>query len=113
MTWLASLSPIQTPLEQTHLHGVPLPQAIGQLVCQAMGGPAPSNAALHKRWLLVSKALKTRQGSVVVPIGQLRVGLTRHRALLFKALADETGILPCSIIAGQSRAGEMRSPHML
>jgi hypothetical protein len=29
-------------------------------------------------------SLRTKIGSVVVPLGQLKVGLARHRALLFK-----------------------------
>ncbi|KAG4152149.1 hypothetical protein ERO13_D04G104400v2 [Gossypium hirsutum] len=50
-------------------------------------------------WRQCSDDLKDCLGSVVVPIGSLSVGLCRHRALLFKVLAD-TIDLPCRIAKG-------------
>lgn len=51
------------------------------------------------RWKSVSKRLRTQQKSVVVPIGRLSIGFCRHRAILFKELADFIG-LPCRIAQG-------------
>lgn len=50
------------------------------------------------------KGLKLRHGSAVIPIGQLSVGLPRHRALLFKALADACE-LPCRLLRGRFYTG--------
>ena len=44
--------------------------------------------------------------SVVVPIGLLAMGAARHRALLFKVLADELG-MPCRILKGRRLPGEL------
>ena len=50
------------------------------------------------------KGLKLRHGSAVIPIGQLSVGLPRHRSLLFKALADACE-LPCRLLRGRFYTG--------
>jgi hypothetical protein len=36
----------------------------------------------------------------VLPIGEVKVGLARHRALLFKSLADACR-LPCKVVRGE------------
>ncbi|KAL2893080.1 Serine/threonine-protein kinase CTR1 [Bienertia sinuspersici] len=54
---------------------------------------------LHTRWEVVSKRLKEHHKCVVLPIGSLSSGLCRHRAILFKKLADYVG-LPCRIAQG-------------
>ena len=46
----------------------------------------------------------TRLGKRVVLIGELRVGICRHRALLFKYLADLLG-LRCRVARGEYRYG--------
>jgi hypothetical protein len=51
------------------------------------------------RWKAVSKQLRKRHRCVVVPIGSLSIGFCRHRAILFKSLADFIG-LPCRIAQG-------------
>jgi Ethylene-responsive protein kinase Le-CTR1 len=53
-----------------------------------------------------AQRLKEERRSVVVPIGLIRVGLARHRALLFKYLADETGVLRCCVVRGKAYTGE-------
>ncbi|KAH9621091.1 hypothetical protein KSS87_014533 [Heliosperma pusillum] len=50
-------------------------------------------------WEEFSIGLKDCLGSVVLPIGSLSIGLCRHRALLFKVLADAID-LPCRIAKG-------------
>ncbi|GMI84764.1 SUGAR-INSENSITIVE 1, CONSTITUTIVE TRIPLE RESPONSE 1 [Hibiscus trionum] len=73
---------------------------LAQLVCGRMGGSfATEEDNLVSYWRDCSDDLKDCLGSVVVPIGSLSAGLCRHRALLFKVLAD-TIDLPCRIAKG-------------
>ncbi|KAB2087164.1 hypothetical protein ES319_A04G084200v1 [Gossypium barbadense] len=73
---------------------------LAQLVCSRMGGSFTTGEDdLVSFWRQCSDNLKDCLGSVVVPIGSLSVGLCRHRALLFKVLAD-TIDLPCRIAKG-------------
>ncbi|KAA8518623.1 hypothetical protein F0562_016097 [Nyssa sinensis] len=73
---------------------------LSKFVCNHMGGAAPTGeAGSVPIWKECSDDLKDCLGSVVLPIGSLSVGLCRHRALLFKVLAD-TIDLPCRIAKG-------------
>ncbi|KAF6150362.1 hypothetical protein GIB67_034061 [Kingdonia uniflora] len=73
---------------------------LAKLVCNHMGGAASTGEDdLVSRWKDCSEVLKDRLDSIVLPIGNLSVGLCRHRALLFKILAD-TIDLPCRIARG-------------
>ncbi|KAI3471857.1 hypothetical protein Pfo_028510 [Paulownia fortunei] len=73
---------------------------LAKLVCNHMGGAASSGEdGIVTIWKECSDDLKDCLGSVVLPIGSLSVGLCRHRALLFKVLADIIG-LPCRIARG-------------
>ncbi|CAM8913631.1 unnamed protein product [Rhodiola kirilowii] len=73
---------------------------IGKLVCNRMGGVAADQEQnLALMWKECSSDLKDCFRSIVVPIGSLSVGLCRHRALLFKILADAIS-LPCRITKG-------------
>ncbi|KAF7830027.1 serine/threonine-protein kinase CTR1-like [Senna tora] len=77
-----------------------LVEKLGKLVAIYMGGTFPvEQGDLHKRWKLVSKRLRNFHKCVVLPIGSLSAGLCRHRAILFKRLADHIG-LPCRIARG-------------
>ncbi|KHN08281.1 Serine/threonine-protein kinase CTR1-like protein [Glycine soja] len=77
-----------------------LVEQLGKLVAIYMGGMFPvEQGDLHKRWKLVSKKLRNFHKCVVLPIGSLSSGLCRHRAVLFKRLADYIG-LPCRIARG-------------
>ncbi|KAE9619615.1 putative protein kinase TKL-CTR1-DRK-2 family [Lupinus albus] len=73
---------------------------LSKLVCDHMGG---SNSFgeddFVSIWRDCSNDLKDCLGSVVVPIGSLSAGLCRHRAILFKVLADAID-LPCRIAKG-------------
>ena len=64
-----------------------------------MGGRS-GHAALARRYAAARRADDARR-SLVQPIGSLSVGLARHRALLFKALADACE-LPCRMLRGPS-----------
>ncbi|KAL6145730.1 hypothetical protein ACLB2K_056415 [Fragaria x ananassa] len=73
---------------------------LAKLVCSRMGGSASvGEADFFPIWRESSDELKDCLGSVVVPIGSLSIGLCRHRALLFKVLADSID-LPCRIAKG-------------
>ncbi|XP_073221354.1 serine/threonine-protein kinase CTR1 isoform X2 [Cicer arietinum] len=77
-----------------------LVEKLGKLVAIFMGGTFPMEQGdMHKRWKLVSKQLRNFHQCVVLPIGSLSTGLCRHRAILFKRLADYIG-LPCRIAKG-------------
>ncbi|KAI5319155.1 hypothetical protein L3X38_038863 [Prunus dulcis] len=73
---------------------------LAKLVCNRMGGSASvGEDEFVPIWRESSDDLKDCLGSVVVPIGSLSVGLCRHRALLFKVLADRID-LSCRIAKG-------------
>ncbi|XP_010520736.1 PREDICTED: serine/threonine-protein kinase CTR1-like [Tarenaya hassleriana] len=77
-----------------------LVEELGKLVAVYMGGSFQvEKGDLQKRWKLVSKRLKEFRKCIVLPIGSLSMGLCRHRAILFKKLADYIG-LPCRIARG-------------
>ncbi|XP_044510478.1 serine/threonine-protein kinase CTR1-like [Mangifera indica] len=77
-----------------------LVEKLGQLVAICMGGSFSfEQGDLHKRWKIFSKRLRKYRKCIVIPIGSLTTGLCRHRAILFKKLADYIG-LPCRIAHG-------------
>ncbi|KAM7259432.1 hypothetical protein ACFE04_015173 [Oxalis oulophora] len=77
-----------------------LVEKLGKLVAIYMGGTFPvEQGDLHKRWKVVSRRLRDFQKCIVLPMGSLSMGLCRHRAILFKKLADYIG-LPCRIARG-------------
>ncbi|KAG2262470.1 hypothetical protein Bca52824_069549 [Brassica carinata] len=72
---------------------------LAKLICNRMGGPViMGEDELVPMWKECINGLK-ECFKVVVPIGSLSVGLCRHRALLFKVLADIID-LPCRIAKG-------------
>ncbi|XAR48487.1 Non-specific serine/threonine protein kinase [Bertholletia excelsa] len=77
-----------------------LVEKLGKLVAMYLGGTFPMEQGdLDVRWKLVSQRLKDFQKCIVLPVGSLSTGLCRHRAILFKKLADHIG-LPCRIARG-------------
>ncbi|XP_038904015.1 serine/threonine-protein kinase CTR1-like [Benincasa hispida] len=72
---------------------------LAKLVCRSLGGSVSGEDVLVSIWRECSDNLKETLGSVVIPLGGLSVGLCRHRALLFKVLAD-TIDLPCRVAKG-------------
>ncbi|OAY80527.1 Serine/threonine-protein kinase CTR1, partial [Ananas comosus] len=77
-----------------------LVKELARLVSDCMGGAMKSEEGdLYMLWKSSSKQLRKRQQCIVVPIGSLYVGFCRHRAILFKELADLIG-LPCRIAQG-------------
>ncbi|CAO2834552.1 unnamed protein product [Amaranthus hypochondriacus] len=87
-------------LSSTSQNTLVLVEQLGKLVSIHMGGNFPvEQGDLHMRWRVVSKRLKELHKCIVLPIGSLSSGLCRHRAILFKKLADYVG-LPCRIAQG-------------
>uniref|UniRef100_A0A7N0UBW3 non-specific serine/threonine protein kinase n=1 Tax=Kalanchoe fedtschenkoi TaxID=63787 RepID=A0A7N0UBW3_KALFE len=73
---------------------------IAKIVCNRLGGVAVDQEQnLASMWKECSNDLRDCFRSIVFPIGSLSVGLCRHRALLFKILADAIN-LPCRVAKG-------------
>ncbi|KAL0429538.1 UNVERIFIED_CONTAM: putative serine/threonine-protein kinase SIS8 [Sesamum radiatum] len=79
-------------------------QKLATLVSDHMGGPVGDPDRMLISWRNLSHTLKANHGSMVLPLGSLTIGLARHRALLFKVLADSLGI-PCRLVKGQQFTG--------
>lgn len=56
---------------------------LAELVANHLGGAADPSLMLEK-WMERSMGLRTSLQTNVLPIGSLKIGLLRHRALLFK-----------------------------
>ena len=75
-------------------------QALATVVSDHMGG-AQNHQSLSEAYSDFQAQLKDRLHSRMLPIGSLAVGLPRHRALLFKTLADACE-LPCRMLRGSA-----------
>ena len=75
-------------------------QALATVVSEHMGGAMESHS-LSQAYTAFQAQLKDRLQSCILPIGSLAVGLPRHRALLFKTLADACE-LPCCLLRGDA-----------
>ncbi|XP_020216680.1 probable serine/threonine-protein kinase SIS8 [Cajanus cajan] len=73
-------------------------------VADYMGGPVGDPESMTRAWRSLSYSLKATVGSMILPLGSLTIGLARHRALLFKVLADSLGI-PCRLVKGLQYTG--------
>jgi hypothetical protein len=80
-------------------------QALAGLVADRLGGPYASPERLARAHAAASGAVKAAARSAIVPLGQLQIGAGRHRALLFKVLADALG-MPCALLRGASYCGD-------
>ncbi|KAG8391010.1 hypothetical protein BUALT_Bualt01G0143500 [Buddleja alternifolia] len=81
-----------------------LVQRLAELVTEHLGGAVRDANLIFAKWMERSMELRTSLHTTVLPIGSLRFGLLRHRALLFKALADSVGI-PCRLVKGSHYTG--------
>ncbi|KAJ6816620.1 serine/threonine-protein kinase EDR1-like [Iris pallida] len=81
-----------------------LVQKIADLVVDSMGGPVSDAEDMLRRWTSKSFELRTSLNTIVLPLGLLEIGLSRHRALLFKVLADLVN-LPCKLVKGSYYTG--------
>lgn len=81
-----------------------LVQRLAELVTGHMGGPVKDANVMLARWMERSMELRTSLHTSVLPIGSITIGLSRHRALLFKVLAD-TIKMPCRLLKGSHYTG--------
>ncbi|XP_056177031.1 probable serine/threonine-protein kinase SIS8 [Syzygium oleosum] len=79
-------------------------QKVADVVADRMGGPVGDADEMVKRWSTRSFELRSSLKTVILPLGLLNVGLSRHRALLFKVLADRLDI-PCKLVKGSYYTG--------
>ena len=59
-------------------------QKLADVVVNRMGGPVVNAEKLTKMWAMRGRELRDSMQTIVLPLGCLDVGLSRHRALLFK-----------------------------
>ncbi|RXI01945.1 hypothetical protein DVH24_015294 [Malus domestica] len=81
-----------------------LVQRLAELVSERMGGPVKDANVVLARWMERSTELRTSMQTSVLPIGSITIGLSRHRALLFKVLADNIE-MPCRLLKGVHYTG--------
>ncbi|XP_060208476.1 serine/threonine-protein kinase EDR1 [Lycium barbarum] len=81
-----------------------LVEKIADLVVNRMGGPVNDAEEVSKRWTARSSELRISLNSIILPLGCLDIGHSRHRALLFKVLADRIN-LPCKLVKGSYYTG--------
>lgn len=104
--------PLQELLQIAHCIALDCPpaevnllvQRIAELVTEHMGGAVRDANIILARWIERSTELRTSIHTSIYPIGSLRVGLSRHRALLFKVLAESVGIT-CRLVKGSHYTG--------
>lgn len=71
---------LDCPVAETAL----LVQRISELVTDNLGGPVKDANDMLARWMEKSTELRTSLQTSLLPIGCIKIGLSRHRALLFK-----------------------------
>ncbi|XP_047071930.1 serine/threonine-protein kinase EDR1-like isoform X1 [Lolium rigidum] len=81
-----------------------LVRRIAEVVADHMGGPVIDANEMITRWLSKSIEQRTSHQTSLLHIGSIEIGLSRHRALLFKILADSVGI-PCKLVKGSHYTG--------
>ncbi|GMI94991.1 MAPKKK delta-1 [Hibiscus trionum] len=79
-------------------------QQIAEIVVNRMGGPVADAEEMLRMWTSRSYGLRNSLNTIILPLGRLDVGLSRHRALLFKVLADRIN-LPCMLVKGSYYTG--------
>ncbi|URE21643.1 Protein kinase domain containing protein [Musa troglodytarum] len=95
---------LESKVEEHGLLASGLIQKIADLVVCSMGGPVDDAIDMLRRWTLKSCELRKSLNTIVLPLGSLGIGLSRHRALLFKVLADRIN-LPCKLVKGSYYTG--------
>lgn len=70
-------------------------QKLADIVVNRMGGPVGNADEILKRWNMRSRELRNSLRTIILPIGCLDVGLSRHRALLFKVVICFSSSFKC------------------
>ncbi|KAG6491815.1 hypothetical protein ZIOFF_046753 [Zingiber officinale] len=81
-----------------------LVQKVAFLVADYMGGKVSDPESMLNSYQNLRNHLMANIGSIVLLLGHLTVGLARHRALMFKVLADSLGI-SCRLVKGKQYTG--------
>ncbi|GLT26871.1 hypothetical protein SLA2020_019110 [Shorea laevis] len=81
-----------------------LVQKLAEFVTGHMGGPVKDANIMLARWMERCMELRTSLRTSLLPIGSINIGLSQHRALLFKVLADNIK-LPCRLVKGSHYTG--------
>ncbi|EYU29322.1 hypothetical protein MIMGU_mgv1a001523mg [Erythranthe guttata] len=81
-----------------------LVQKIANLIVERMGGPVSDVEEMFRRWRARNLELRIYLNTIALPLGFLDIGHSRHRALLFKVLADRIN-LPCKLVKGSYYTG--------
>lgn len=90
--------------QTSHHVGRVLIQRLAILVANHMGGPVFDQENVLLKYRNMSSSLRASIRSAVMPLGRLTLGLARHRALLFKVLADNLDV-PCRLVKGRQYTG--------
>ncbi|KAE8676025.1 Detected protein of confused Function [Hibiscus syriacus] len=80
-------------------------QKIAEMVVNRMGGPVADAEEMMSMWTSRSYELRRSLNTIILPLGQLDVGLSRHRALLFKVVLADRINLPCMLVKGSYYTG--------
>ncbi|CAN6439734.1 unnamed protein product [Victoria cruziana] len=81
-----------------------LVQRIADLIVEHMGGPVKDANDMVVRWIENSSKLRSSLQTSFLPLGCVKVGLSRHRALLFKVISDSVSV-PCRLVKGSLYTG--------
>ena len=79
--------------------------AIARAVAERMGGAVEAEEVLAARCAEDKYSLRSELGKLTMPLGRLTYGLRRHRALLYKVVADCLGV-PSRLVRGQYYCGD-------
>ncbi|XP_024021796.1 serine/threonine-protein kinase EDR1 [Morus notabilis] len=100
----ASAISLECPVSDHGLIFSGLVQKIADLVVDRMGGPVGDADEMNRKWTMRRNELRSLMNTIILPLGHLDFGLSRHRALLFKVLADRIN-LPCMLVKGSYYTG--------
>ncbi|XP_073109883.1 probable serine/threonine-protein kinase SIS8 isoform X2 [Elaeis guineensis] len=100
----ALMMSLESRSESSNFAASVLVQRLAILVANYMGGIVYDPESMLKSYQNLSNYLRASAGNMVLPLGRLTIGLARHRALLFKVLADSLGI-PCRLVKGKQYTG--------
>jgi sterile alpha motif and leucine zipper-containing kinase AZK len=70
-----------------------LAQKVADIVANHMGGPVSDANDMLARWAITSYDLRASSNNIVLLLGCLQTGLSRHRALLFKVTSLDTNFI--------------------
>ncbi|CAI0380562.1 unnamed protein product [Linum tenue] len=81
-----------------------LVKKLAALVSNYIGESVGDPENMSRAWHRLSYSLKATLGSMVLPLGSLTIRMARHRALMFKVLADSVGS-PSRLVKGHQFTG--------